>query len=136
MFRTRLLVGVAAVVLASAGGLLGDDKTGDAKATAKARGQLPANWSKLGLTDDQKQKVYTVQSEFRGKIDVLAQQIKQLQKDERGELEKVLTDAQKTRLKEILASKGPADAPAKDSKTTKGPADTSAKDSKTTTDKK
>jgi hypothetical protein len=84
------------------GTLFGDDEK-----TTKAKGSLPQNWSKLGLTDEQKQKVYSIQGQYRTKIDGLQQQVKQLQKQERDELGRVLTDAQKARLKEILASKVP-----------------------------
>ncbi len=117
---TRLSVlGVVVVALLAGGWLLGDDtkKTDDTKDTVKVRGQLPQNWGKLGLTDEQKQKIYKVQNDIGAKIDKLEQQIADLKKDQKTEMEKVLTDAQKKRLKEILAEKGPADPPpAKDKK--------------------
>jgi hypothetical protein len=74
-----------------------------------AKGKLPVNWSKLGLSDDQKEKIYRVRGEYQSKIEELQLRIRQLQREERLELEKVLTDSQKKRLREILASKGPAD---------------------------
>ena len=46
------------------------------KDTPKLKGQLPANWGKLGLTDEQKQKVYKVQAEFKEKIADLEKQLK------------------------------------------------------------
>jgi len=94
------LGGVLAVVLVG-GLLLGDDT----KPSGKGRGSLPPGWGKLGLTDSQKKEVYTIQSEYRAKIDDLQKQIDDLKKKERAELFKVLTDAQKTRLKEIAAAK-------------------------------
>jgi TolA-binding protein len=69
------------------------------------RGALPPNWKQLGLTDEQKKKVYQVQGQFRVRIDDLERQIKELRAEERKELEKLLTDSQKTRLKEIAAGK-------------------------------
>jgi hypothetical protein len=65
------------------------------------------------LTDDQKQQVYSAQSEFRAKIDDLQRQVRQLQKQERAALEKILTDAQRARLRELISEKGPAAAPPK-----------------------
>jgi dsDNA-binding SOS-regulon protein len=81
--------------------LAGQDKAG----AGKSKGMLPANWNKLGLTDDQKAKVYDIQAKYRGKIDDLKKQIADLQEKEQKEALGVLTDAQKTRLKEILANK-------------------------------
>lgn len=105
MTFARGLLGLAALILVMGGSLLGQDK----KDTAKAKGTLPQNWSKIGLTDAQKQDIYKVQTEYRGKIEDLQAQIKKLQNDERAELQKVLTDAQKARLKEILLEKAPGE---------------------------
>jgi Spy/CpxP family protein refolding chaperone len=70
-------------------------------------GQLRNNWKKLGLTDDQVKKIYTVQTDYRGKIDALEEQIKKL-KDEQFKKEvEVLSDAQKARLKELGEFKDP-----------------------------
>jgi hypothetical protein len=94
---------------------------------------LPANWKKLGLSDDQVQSVYKVQASYKARIDVLAAQIQTLRKEERAELEKILTPAQKDRLKEIVTgeTKTPAKdkAPDKDKTPDKAPAkDAPAKD--------
>lgn len=97
---------VLAVALVVGGGSLGDDKK-----EVPAKGQLPANWKKLGLTEEQVKKVYTTQTEYRGKIAELEQKIQDLKKQERTDLEKVLTDAQKARLKEILLEKAPGEKP-------------------------
>ena len=69
----------------------------------KAKGVLPAHWKELGLTDDQKQKVYKVQTSYKTKIDKLQQQINDLKAEEKDEMLKVLSDEQKKKLKEILA---------------------------------
>lgn len=90
----------------------GDDKKPDDKPAdsgAKMRGQLPQNWSKLGLSEEQKQRVYKVQNDIRAKIDSLQKQINDMKEQERKELEKVLTPAQKERLREILTGKAPSD---------------------------
>ncbi len=71
----------------------------------KYKGQLPANWKKLGLTDDQTQKVYKVQAKYGEQIDKLEDQIKEL----KGKLGKdrldILTPDQKKRLEELAKAK-------------------------------
>lgn len=71
------------------------------------RGQLPTYWKQLGLTDEQKAQVYGVQGKYRAQIAALERQIKALRAEQRKDLEKILTDAQKTRLKEIISSRTP-----------------------------
>jgi Spy/CpxP family protein refolding chaperone len=101
MRRTIALLTVLGLTLGISSALLGQDKA----QVGKARGTLPQNWNKLGLTDDQKQKVYTAQAEYKGKIDELQKQIDDLKKKQRAAMESVLTDAQKARLKEIALEK-------------------------------
>jgi Spy/CpxP family protein refolding chaperone len=115
MLRIRALLAVAMMAAIFTTGSLGQDKK-DEKPAPKAKGQLPANWNKLGLTDEQKQKIYTAQSEYRDKISELQVKINDLKKAERAELEKVLTKAQKDRLKELLLEKAPSDKDAKKDK--------------------
>lgn len=102
MLRLRGVFLIVAVALLAGGVLHGQDKKDD---NPKLKGVLPANWTKLGLTDEQKQKVYKVQADFDAKKDALEKQLKELKTQEKGEMEKVLTDAQKARLKEINSSK-------------------------------
>lgn len=96
MSRLCGLFVVLTLAMLVAGGSLAQDKT-----APKIKGTLPANWGKLGLTDDQKQKVYKVQADFSQKIADLEKQIKDLKDTEKTEMAKVLTDAQRTRLKEL-----------------------------------
>src|SRR5207248_403255 len=105
MSKFRMLLGVLLVALLVGGLALAQDKK-DTKDTppAKAKGTLPANWKKLGLTDDQVQKVYQIQTDHRGQIGALQQKIKQLQQEERTAMMGVLTDAQKARLKELATA--------------------------------
>jgi hypothetical protein len=107
MTRSRVLLGLVVVAFLTGGFLSGDEPKKEAP--AKGRASLPANWSKLGLTDTQKQDVYKIRGEFGAKIDALRQQIRDLQNEERQALAKVLTDAQKQRLREIAAEKVPGD---------------------------
>jgi hypothetical protein len=97
------LGGLLAVALIGGGMLFGDDPK------PKGGGKLPPNWSKLGLSDEQKRQIYTIESDYKSKIDDLQGQIDQLRKKQRAEMSKVLTDAQKARLREIIAAKSGAD---------------------------
>jgi Spy/CpxP family protein refolding chaperone len=117
MFRLRLLVVAVALVVVASPWVEGQDSTKpkDAKEPAgKMRGQLPQNWGKLGLSEEQKQKIYEAQGKYRTKIDALQKQIADLRDQEKKDMEVVLTDAQKARLREIVSGKAPADSKAKD----------------------
>jgi hypothetical protein len=113
MMRMIGLVSVMTIALVGGGWLFGGD---DKKDQPKVKGTLPPNWSKLGLSEDQKQKIYSTRGDYRTKIEELRAQIRELEKKEKGELEKILTDAQKARLREIIAEKVPGATPAKDDK--------------------
>jgi Spy/CpxP family protein refolding chaperone len=111
-----LLALTAAVLLAPAVATAQDPPKDPPKSSAAkpgddppvvTRGQLPPNWRALSLTDEQKTKVYSVQGKYRGRIADLERQIRDLRAEERKEVEKVLTAAQKARLKEIMAGKAP-----------------------------
>lgn len=104
MTRIRNLCGLLAVLLAVGWLVAADDKkAGDEpKApTPRAKGQLPPGFKKLGLTDDQVQRVYRIQGDYKAKIDELDQKIRELKRQQRVEEYQVLTDAQKARLKEL-----------------------------------
>ncbi len=111
MFRLRVGVPVLAALLLAGGWLLGEDpkKTEDPKdpAVVTVRVTLPANWKKLGLSDKQTREVYKIRSLYAAKIDDLKRKIAELQSEEKAELEKVLTEAQKARLKELKLGETP-----------------------------
>lgn len=113
MMRLRVFVCMCAVGLVCIGGSLGQDSKKDA---TKSKGQLPAQWGKLGLTDEQKQKIYGVQATYRTKIQDLESQIKELRNKEKSEMTAVLTDAQKTKLRELLLGDAPVDSTTNKSK--------------------
>jgi hypothetical protein len=100
----RLCGGVLVLVLAMMGAAYSQD-------TPKFRGQLPANFGKLGLTDVQKQDVYKIRSDYKGKISQLEAQIKKLKAEEKESLEKVLTPEQLKRLKEIRSGEKSTEKP-------------------------
>ena len=111
MFRIRVWVGVLALAVLSGGLLLGDDppkKTTDTKpgpTPPVVRHQLPSGWKALGLSDDQKKKIFAIEDDYDSKITALKKQIENLTKEERSKKYEVLTDDQKKRLKDIREAK-------------------------------
>jgi hypothetical protein len=69
----------------------------------KVRGSLPPLYKKLGLNAAQVQQVYTIRAGTRAKVDQLQAQIEQLKRQEKVDLDKVLTDAQRNLLRELRA---------------------------------
>jgi len=107
MKRSFALIGVVVIVFAASGVLFGDDQEKAVKGS-KA-GALPQNYSKLGLSDDQKKKIREVRAEYNSKIQELEDQIKELRKKEKVAMEDVLTDAQRARLRELVLEKAPGE---------------------------
>lgn len=106
-----VLLGVMFVL---SGGLIGQEPSKqDAKTTevkkdepvGKARGFLPANWKKLGLSEDQIQKVYKIQAKYGDEIEKLEAKIAELKATMDKERRGVLTPDQKKRLEDILLGK-------------------------------
>ncbi len=63
--------------------------------------RLPNNFGKLELSDAQKDQIYAAQARYNGQIDVLEEQIKSLKEKRDAEIEKVLSLAQKQKLKTL-----------------------------------
>jgi hypothetical protein len=91
--------------------VVGQDKAKvkEKEGTGKLRGTLPANYGKLGLSEEQKQKIYEIRDKFRAKIDDLQKQISDARELERRDIERVLTSAQRERLRDIITGKAPGD---------------------------
>ena len=107
MIRLVVVASVAVtamVLLVADKGLSQGDKKDPAP---KVKGQLPTYWKNLGLTEEQKQKVYATRAGYASKIDVLVQQVKELKSKEKADLEKILTDDQKASLRRLLLEKAP-----------------------------
>jgi hypothetical protein len=102
MRQARVLVFILTTVLVAGSWLWGQDTK-----QAKAKMTLPKYWSSLKLSDEQKQKAVAILTEYRKKIDVLKQQIVELERQESGELEKILSDDQKKELQRVIARKVP-----------------------------
>lgn len=107
MFRAGLFALAAALAVLSTDGI-GQDKKDDKKPVepvGKAKGVLPANWKKIGLTDTQVQTVYKIQSKYNDQIDDLTAKIAELKATRDKEMKAVLTPEQKKRLEDILTGK-------------------------------
>jgi hypothetical protein len=65
---------------------------------------LPANWGKIGLSDEQKQHIYKLQADYSEKIIALEKHLKEMRAKERQALEAVPNDEQK-KLKDIILKK-------------------------------
>lgn len=111
MKSVRLLVGLVVLAGLMTPIVLAQEKSKDS--TPGKRAQLPQNYSKLGLSAEQKSKILEIRNKALVKLEDLDKQAREIRDHERKEYEAVLTDAQKARLREILASKGPSDEPKK-----------------------
>lgn len=98
MKPVRSLLVLALFGALTVGTIVGQEK-------GKAKGQLPQGWSKLGLSDEQKQKVYDIHAKYKAKIDEYEAKIKEAKDQQRKDELAVLTDAQKKKLKDMLAEK-------------------------------
>jgi len=76
-------------------------KSEDPPEKVKVKGTLPANFKKLGLTDEQVQKVYKIRADYRQRSEGLRRQLEQLKGEEREAMEKVLTTEQVKRLRDL-----------------------------------
>ena len=94
------LVGLMSLVLCGLLLAVSTGATQDKK--GKAKGMLPAGWTKIGLSDEQKGKIYSIQSEFKAKAKNLEEQLAALKAAELTEMRKVLTEDQKTALAKVL----------------------------------
>lgn len=75
--------------------------TKGAAAEKKTTNRLPANYGKLGLTDAQKDKVYSINDKYEAQLDALEEQLKALRAKRGSETEAVLTAEQKKILKDL-----------------------------------
>lgn len=65
------------------------------------RGRLPSNFGKLGISEQQRERIYSVQAEYNDRIDILLVQIEELRAARDAAIDEVLTDGQRQRLKEL-----------------------------------
>jgi len=110
----RLLVVIGMLALSAA--LLVDsgysqdkkDEKKDAQPVPGGKVQLFPNWSKIGLTPDQKKKVLAVRATYSVKVEALQKEIKMLKDEEYAESYKLLNDDNKAALRKIADKGGDA----------------------------
>ena len=98
MSRSFALIGVIVVVFAASGVLFGDDKETKSDAKVVKQGGLPANYAKLGLSDDQKKKIYDLDAKADAEIAALQKKIDEAKKKKHDDQLTVLTAEQKAQL--------------------------------------
>ncbi len=76
----------------------------DSTAKAKRRRPLPSYFGKIGVGDEQRKKLYSVQDSYQGKLAALRKEMKALLAQRNTEMEALLTPGQKLRLQELKAS--------------------------------
>jgi hypothetical protein len=102
----RIQVVTLALGVALAATVIGQESRDKGKAPAEPEPiviskQLPRGWKTLGLTEKQKKEVYKVRAAFAVKIEKLQEEMKALRLKEAADLEAILTEAQRSRLKEL-----------------------------------
>ncbi len=109
MYRLKLLASMFVVALLTSGFLMGEDKKAEDKKTEKepvvVKSQLPRYFKQLGLSDAQRKDIYKIRGKYQEKIEELQRQIAALKEQEKTDLDNILSDAQKARLKELRAGK-------------------------------
>ena len=96
----------ACVAVLAAGGMLtwhavAEEAPANAVAKKATRGPLPAQYGKLGLSDEAKDELYLIDDEYDAKIEILAAEIKELQIERDTKMQEKLTDAQRAQLKTL-----------------------------------
>lgn len=74
------------------------EKGDGTKKAGRSGDRLPANYGKIGVSEDQRKKIYEIQNKYDDQIEVLQKQIADLRAKEKTELEAVLTAEQKKSL--------------------------------------
>ncbi len=80
-----------------------------APAKTKSKSQLPTGWRDLGLTEEQKAKVYAIDAKYDEDIDAMTAKIKVAKDKKKKEQLEVLTMEQKKRLEDALKKKAGTD---------------------------
>lgn len=143
MLRLRFMAPLLVVGMFGSGFLMGEDKKTDKEIIIRAR--LPMYYSKLGLSQKQRNEIYRIHGKYQAEIQELTEKINDLRDQDRQACAKLLTAEQKERLRQILLGsnrRGNAedeDAPVKVDKKKTAEAkskkeDTEAKDKKKTTE--
>jgi hypothetical protein len=70
---------------------------------------IPTLYHDLKLSDEQKKAMLAVRAEFQPKIEAVEKEIRTLKRQEKADLDAVLTDEQKKKYREIILKKAGAD---------------------------
>lgn len=74
-------------------------------AAKRPRVRVPNNYGQLGLSTEQRQRIYAIQAEYGKRIDELEAQLEAVRKERDEQCYAVLSDFQKQRLAEILKAR-------------------------------
>lgn len=77
------------------------EKDAAAKKVAKSGDRLPANYAKIGISEEQRKKIYEIQGKYDDQIAALQKQLADLRAKEKAEVEAVLTPEQKKNLQSV-----------------------------------
>jgi Spy/CpxP family protein refolding chaperone len=109
-----------AVVFAAAGrpaqGADGKEPVKKMFSKVRERGRLPAHYAPV-VTEEQRQKIYDIQEEYKAKIDPLEAQVKALTKERDEKIAAVLTPEQRKKVEEAETQAKQKKAPAKSDET-------------------
>ena len=104
MWKKVLILALALPLTAATVGsplMLGQEKaanTGDAKPAKAAKGRLPPYYADI-VTEDQRAKIYEIQTKYSKELEALREQIAAVTEKQRAEIESVLSPEQKDKLK-------------------------------------
>ncbi|MCG6154281.1 Spy/CpxP family protein refolding chaperone [Rubinisphaera margarita] len=70
--------------------------------TRRSGNRLPNHYGKLGLSDEQREKIYSIQSDYRSKIQSLLQELEDLRDEQSLQIQSVLTETQRVELNKHL----------------------------------
>lgn len=78
------------------------DKNDKSTKRAGPRGRLPANWTKLDISENQREKIYAIQKRARELIEPLQAQIDEIESRRDAEMLAVLSKEQREKLRQIM----------------------------------
>jgi TolA-binding protein len=78
-----------------------EDATAKPAVKKETRGQLPAQYGKLGLSDEVKDQLYLIDRDYDEQIKKLTAEIKELQVERDTKMQEKLSESQRTQLKTL-----------------------------------
>ena len=75
------------------------EETPQEKTRKPPRGRVPNGFGKIGISEQQKEEIYTIQGRYKAQVEDLLAQLEELKSQEAEEIHNVLTDDQKLALK-------------------------------------